>query len=131
MTAPLSDPDQRRAAAQIAQHSPQWVVIWGTHTRLYWAFPRFHAPPGTIITAPGTAELTTRMQHTELATRAHAARRQISPEPPCQRLRTPDPGGADAGAGTGSSAHHQRPRRPARVASGRNGRPDCCTQHAS
>ena len=79
MTAPLSDPDQRRAAAQIAQHSPQWVVIWGTHTRLYWAFPRFHAPPGTIITAPGTAELTTRMQHTELAARAHMPRPPQTP----------------------------------------------------
>jgi hypothetical protein len=79
MTAPFFDPDQRRAAAQIAQHSPQWVVLWGTHTRLYWAFPRFHAPPGTIITAPGTAELTTRMQHTELTARAHMPRPPQTP----------------------------------------------------
>jgi hypothetical protein len=46
MTAPLFDPDQRRAAARIAQHSPQWVVIWGTHTRLYWAF---RAPRGASL----------------------------------------------------------------------------------
>ena len=88
MTAPLFDPDQRRAAARIAQHSPQWVVIWGTHTRLYWAFPRFHATPGTIITAPGTAELTTRMQQTELAARAHMPRPPQTPRTTSQ----PTPG---------------------------------------
>jgi hypothetical protein len=48
MTAPLFDPAERRAAARIAQHSPQWVVIWGTATREYRAFPVFQVPAGTI-----------------------------------------------------------------------------------
>jgi hypothetical protein len=45
---PIFDPDQRRTAARIAQHSPQWVVIWGTATREFWAFPVFQVPAGTI-----------------------------------------------------------------------------------
>jgi hypothetical protein len=38
---------------------------------MYWGFARFQAPAGTVITAPGTATLITRMQHSELAARAH------------------------------------------------------------
>ena len=73
MTRPF-DEQEHRAAAQAEHNHPGWAVLWGTHTRLYWAFPRFHAPPGTIITAPGTAELTARMQHAELTARAHMPR---------------------------------------------------------
>ena len=68
---PLYDEQQRRAAAQAERAHPGWAVLWGTHTRMYWGFPRFQAPPGTMIAAPDTAGLITRMQHTELATRAH------------------------------------------------------------
>jgi hypothetical protein len=70
MTSPFDEPE-RRAAARLENGHPGWLIIWGYYSRLYWAFPRFHAPPGTIIAAPGTAELTTRMQHTELAIGAH------------------------------------------------------------
>jgi hypothetical protein len=70
MTPPY-DEQQHRTAAQAERQFPGWVVLWGTHTRMYWGFPRFHAPPGTMITAPDTAGLITRMQHTELAARAH------------------------------------------------------------
>lgn len=41
--------------------------------------PRFYAPPGTVIAAPGTAELITRMQHAELAARAHMPRPPRTP----------------------------------------------------
>jgi hypothetical protein len=68
---PLYDEQQRRAAAQAERAHPGWAVLWGTHTRMYWGFPRFQAPPGTMIAAPDTAGLITRMQHTELAARAH------------------------------------------------------------
>src|ERR1035438_1018972 len=56
MTPPY-DEQQLRAAAQTERAHPGWAVIWGTHTRMYWAFPTFHAPPGTMIAAPDTAGL--------------------------------------------------------------------------
>jgi hypothetical protein len=65
------DEQEQRAAAWIERDHPQWLILWGVHTRLYWGFPRFQAPPGTMIAAPDTAGLITRMQHTELAARAH------------------------------------------------------------
>jgi len=40
---------------EIAQHlearSPNWLVLWGTYTHQFVAFPRFNAPRGTIVTA--------------------------------------------------------------------------------
>jgi len=64
--------DLARATAQrIERDHPGWLILWGYHSRLYWAFPRFQAPPGTIVAAPDAAELTTRMQHAELAASAH------------------------------------------------------------
>ena len=73
------DEQEQRAAVRIEHDHPRWLILWGAHTRLYWAFPRFHAPPGTMITAPDTAELTTRMQHAEFAARARMPRPPRTP----------------------------------------------------
>jgi hypothetical protein len=70
MTPPF-DELERRAATQTERDHPQWLIIWGYYSRLYWAYPRFHTAPGTIITAPDTAELTTRIQYAELAASPH------------------------------------------------------------
>ncbi len=67
MTAPLFDPDQRRTAAGIAQHSPQWLVIWGTATREFWAFPVFQVPAGTIAHHGDPAALTRQMRQIQTA----------------------------------------------------------------
>jgi hypothetical protein len=67
MTAPLFDPDERRAAALIARHSPQWVVIWGTATREFWAFPVFQVPAGTIAHHGDPATLTRQMRQIQTA----------------------------------------------------------------
>ena len=67
MTAPLLDPDQRRAAARIAQHSPQWVVIWGTASREFWAFPVFQVPAGIIAHHGDPAVLTRQMLQIQTA----------------------------------------------------------------
>jgi hypothetical protein len=67
MTGPLFDPDQRRVAARIAQHSPQWVVIWGTATREFWAFPVFQVPAGTIAHHGAPAALTRQMRQIQTA----------------------------------------------------------------
>src|ERR1039458_3176101 len=63
---PRFDDQEHRAAARMERDYPGWAVLWGAHTRLFWAFPRFQAPPGTIVAAPDTADLITRMQHAEL-----------------------------------------------------------------
>jgi hypothetical protein len=71
----LCDPQEHTTAARIERGNPRWLVIWGTHSRRYFAFPRFNTPPGTIITAPGTAELLDGMRHAELAASSSAQRR--------------------------------------------------------
>jgi hypothetical protein len=53
----MADDQQRQAAAEIERSRPGWMVIWGCYSRLFWAFPRFHAPPGTIVSAPDQARL--------------------------------------------------------------------------
>ena len=74
MTAPLLDPDQRRTAARIAQHNPQWVVIWGTATREFWAFPVFQVPAGTIAHHRDPAALTRQMLQIQTAAAYHGHR---------------------------------------------------------
>jgi len=49
------DAEQYLAAARLQQASPDWLIIYGPWTRRYFAFPTFHAPPGTILSAPSTA----------------------------------------------------------------------------
>jgi hypothetical protein len=56
MTVPY-DRGQRRTADRIEQQNPAWVVMYGPWTRHFWAYPRFSAPPGTIIGARTATEL--------------------------------------------------------------------------
>jgi hypothetical protein len=72
------DPGQRLTAARIQHASPCWLVMWGTHSRRFFAFPLFGAPPGTIVTASGPDRLLTRMRQAETAT---VARARMSPAP--------------------------------------------------
>ena len=76
---PRFDDQEHRAAARMERDYPGWAVLWGAHTRLYWGFPRFQAPAGTIVAAPDTAGLITRMQHAEFAARAHMPRPPRTP----------------------------------------------------
>jgi hypothetical protein len=62
------DPAQRRAATRLTLRNPRWLILWGTHSRIYWAYPRFEARPGTIVSAPTITDLLTGMRQTELAT---------------------------------------------------------------
>ena len=62
------DPAARHAAARLQAASPGWMVLYGPWSRLYYAFPRFAAPPGTILAAPATRELAAWMRTTELQT---------------------------------------------------------------
>jgi hypothetical protein len=68
MTTP-HDPAQRRAAHRLTHRNPGWIIIWGTWSREFWAYPTFHTPPATHIHAPTTTGLLALMGQTELATR--------------------------------------------------------------
>jgi hypothetical protein len=68
------DPAQHHTAAQLTARYPHWLIVWGTHTRRYWAYPRFTVPPGNLIHAPNPTELLTLMKHTEHATTGHPPR---------------------------------------------------------
>jgi hypothetical protein len=78
------DRAQRRAAARLTQHYPHWLILWGTGTQAYWAYPRFPTPPGTIITAPTITGLLANMRHTELAAHQHA---HLPGQPPPRTAR--------------------------------------------
>jgi hypothetical protein len=87
MTEFYDDPE-RQTAARIERDNPQWLVLWGVYSRLFWAFPRFNAPPGLIIAAPDPGELLARMHRIEIA-----VSRGLSDEtaPPWQPPPGPDP----------------------------------------
>jgi hypothetical protein len=55
----------RQKAKEIEQQQPGWMVLYGSYTKEYVAFPLFRAPPGTILTANYPPALITRMQQTE------------------------------------------------------------------
>ena len=59
------DPGQRLTAARIQHANPHWLLLWGTHSRRYFAFPMFTVPPGTIVTASEPNRLVTRMRQAE------------------------------------------------------------------
>lgn len=56
---------QRRDAEGLSRQFPNWHVMWGVHSRRFWAFPLFSALPGTLVSAGTPAELAARMQHAE------------------------------------------------------------------
>ena len=81
MTAPLFDPGQCRTAARIAQHNPQWVVIWGTASREFWAFPVFQVPAGIIAHHGDPAVLTRQRRQIQTAV-AYQGHRETPGEGP-------------------------------------------------
>jgi hypothetical protein len=63
------DPAQVAAAGRLQDACPHWVILYGPWTRRHFAFPRFPAPAGTILSAPSTDELREWMRTTELEAR--------------------------------------------------------------
>ncbi len=62
---------------------PGRLLLWGTHSRRYFAFPMFTVPPGTIVTASEPNRLVTRMRQAE-ATTAVQPRMPAGPPPASQ-----------------------------------------------
>jgi len=61
----LTDDQQRQIASEIEQIRPSWLVMWGCYSRLFWAFPRFNVPQGTIISASNPSQLLVSMDSVE------------------------------------------------------------------
>jgi hypothetical protein len=63
------DPVEREEAARLQEANPLWLIMWGVHSRLLWAFPLFHAPRGTVVSASSPDRLLDRMRQVELSAR--------------------------------------------------------------
>jgi hypothetical protein len=57
---------QRETAGQLARRHPYWLVMYGPHSRKFWAYPVFNVPVGTYAGAEDPAELESRMRVIEM-----------------------------------------------------------------
>ena len=52
-------------AQRIERDNPAWIVVWGVYTREYVAFPKFRAPPGTMLCSRNPNTLAAGMRQIE------------------------------------------------------------------
>jgi hypothetical protein len=64
---PINEDACRMAAARLQHEYRRWMIMWGCYTRMYVAFPLFHAPRGTIITATVPEEMAAKIRRQERA----------------------------------------------------------------
>jgi hypothetical protein len=63
---PHTDDQECRAIAErINRDHPQWLVLWGTYSRCFWAFPLFEMQPRMVVYGGHPDALTDRMQEAE------------------------------------------------------------------
>jgi hypothetical protein len=55
----------RAIAEQIHQVRPQWLILWGTYSRRYWAFPLFDMQPRRLVHASYPEALVDRLDAAE------------------------------------------------------------------
>jgi hypothetical protein len=60
---------RRRAAAQIRDQRPGWIVIWAAPMGRYRAYPLFRAPRDTCLTAQTPEEMIAQMDQVEQVAR--------------------------------------------------------------
>ena len=105
----MIDDLEKQAAADIEQGHLRWMVMWGCYSRLFWAFPRFLVPKGTIISAPDREHLLVGMHSVEAEASADSRVPAYEPPRPAARLPVrltsaqptplrPTPGQAQRGA---------------------------------
>ena len=61
------DKSARTAAHQIGRDFPQWLVMWGSYSREYWAYPTFAAPSGTIAHSRDPNDLAQQMRKMQMS----------------------------------------------------------------
>jgi hypothetical protein len=102
----VTDDEQRQIASEIEQNRPSWLVMWGCYSRLFWAFPRFSVPRGTIVGASSRDQLLVDMDSVE-AEQSAAPRKPAYAAPTASalprrssrlRVRVDSPTGASPGA---------------------------------
>jgi len=57
--------EHRATAAAINRSRPQWMVLWGEYSHLYWAFPLFDMTRRLIVHAAYPDALVARMDEVE------------------------------------------------------------------
>lgn len=85
----MTDDQQRQIASEIEQNRPAWLVMWGCYTRLFWAYPKFMVPSGTIVSAFSPYQLLAGMDSVE----AEQAERNAAAQVPAQAVLTMTAGG--------------------------------------
>lgn len=55
----------REIAGQIGQARPQWLVLWGSYSHRFWAFPLFEMRPRLLVYASYPDALLARMDEAE------------------------------------------------------------------
>jgi hypothetical protein len=60
--------EMRLVAEKLETENPLWIVVFGVYTKEFVAFPRFHAPKGTMIRAWYPDAIEGRMRAVERAT---------------------------------------------------------------
>jgi hypothetical protein len=77
---PRDDHDACRATAErINQTRPQWLVLWGCYSRLYWAFPLFATRRRFLVHAGYPDALIARMDEAERRFRIDAEQEEREP----------------------------------------------------
>jgi hypothetical protein len=56
------DKPARTTAHRIGLDFRQWLVMWGTYSREYWAYPTFPAPAGTVVHSRDPNDLAQQMR---------------------------------------------------------------------
>jgi len=57
--------DHQEQAARLDRENPQWLVVWGTFSLEFVAFPLFCVPDGIVLCSRSAPELLRRMRQTE------------------------------------------------------------------
>jgi hypothetical protein len=60
------DDAQRQTAVQVERDHPRWVIVWGSYSREFWAYPKFNVPPGTVLHSRDPNVVATQMRQVEL-----------------------------------------------------------------
>jgi hypothetical protein len=74
---PPNDDDACRATAErINRSRPQWLVMWGCYSRLYWAYPLFEMRSRILVRAAYPDALVAHMDEVERRFRVWPERKE-------------------------------------------------------
>jgi hypothetical protein len=59
------DEDHSEQAARLDRDNPRWMIVWGTFSHEFVAFPLFDVPSGTVLCCRSGPEMERRMRQVE------------------------------------------------------------------